>query len=190
MLINNFFKFIIILFIFSCQPIEKIDGVFFDYSQLAKLSFTANDKKVNNLYESKYDDNYIDYTLDIPPYIYLEKWINNNIVIFGNENYLEINVIDSSLKKSEIINNEVKKYKEKIIFLYEISYLVEFVLYDDNKSILASTIVEVSRTTTSGKYISIQESEKIIDYLIFQCLKDFSDKADELLKIHLKNFMI
>ena len=79
-------------------------------------------------------------------------------------------LLNSSLKKSEIKNNELNKYKEKTIFLFEINYLVEFILYDNNNSILSQcTIVEANRSTTSGKYISIQESEKIIDYLIFQC---------------------
>ena len=30
------------------------------------------------------------------------------------------------------------KYKEKTIFLFEINYLVEFILYDNDNSILAS----------------------------------------------------
>lgn len=185
-----FFASIILFFIFSCQPAEKINDIVFDYSQFTKLSFFANTKKINTLYESKYGDNYIDNTLDKPPSFRIEEWLNKNIDFIGNENFLEINIIDSSLKKSEIANHEKKKYKEKTILLFEASYLVEFILYDDNSSILASTIVEASRTITSGKYISIQESENIIDYLIFLCLKDFSSKAEELLKIHLKNFII
>jgi len=84
----------------------------------------------------------------------------------------------------------LNKYKEKTIFLFEINYLVEFILYDNNNYILASIIVEANRNTTSGKYISIQESEKIIDYLIFNSLRDFSNKAQELIKIHLKNFIL
>jgi hypothetical protein len=190
MLKNNFFLFIIFIFVVSCQPVEVIDDIVFDYSQFTKVSLIAETKNIKNLYEPKYSENYIDYSLSKPPITYLNQWLNANVNTFGNENLLEINVLNSSLKKSEIKNNELNKYKEKTIFLFEINYLVEFILYDNNNSILSSIIVEANRSTTSGKYISIQESEKIIDYLIFNSLRDFSNKAQELIKIHLKNFIL
>tara|TARA_B110000116_G_scaffold84920_1_gene73978 strand:+ start:50 stop:622 length:573 start_codon:yes stop_codon:yes gene_type:complete len=190
MLKNNFFIFVIFIFVVSCQPVEVIDDIVFDYSQFTKVSLIAETKNIKNLYEPKYSENYIDYSLSKSPITYLNQWLNANVNTFGNENLLEINVLNSSLKKSEIKNNELNKYKEKTIFLFEINYLVEFILYDNNNSILASVIVEANRSTTSGKYISIQESEKIIDYLIFNSLRDFSNKAQELIKIHLKNFIL
>ena len=190
MLKNNFFNFFIFFLFISCQPIEKINEIVFDYTQFTKISLSANLKEVNNFYKPKYSDNYIDYMLDQSPISRLEQWLDKNIAISGNENLLEINIINASLKKSEIINNEIKKYKEPKLFLFEISYFVEFILYNDTNSILASTIVEVNRTKSTGKYISIQEKENIIDYLIFQCLKDFSTKSEEFLKIHLKNYII
>ena len=70
------------------------------------------------------------------------------------------------------------------------SFLVEFLLYDKNNFLLASSLVETKTTTTSKKYISLQEKEKIIDQLTFNCLTDFSKKAEELIKIHFKYFIL
>ena len=189
MLKNNFFIFFL-LFIYSCQQVEFIDEIVFDYDQLNKITVSVQQKNISDLYESKYGDTYIDHSLSKPPVVFLNKWLTKNIYIVGNQNILEINIIEASLKKSEINNNDIKKYKEKTIFLFEARYLVEFILYDDDYSVLASSIVEANRTTTSGKYISIQENEKIINYLIFNCLDDFSKKAKELIKIHLKNYVL
>ena len=36
-------------------------------------------------------------------------------------------------------------------------YMLEFLLLDDNDLILATTIVESKRSTTSGKFISLNE---------------------------------
>ena len=94
------------------------------------------------------------------------------------------------MQKTEISNNELKKYKEKNIFLYELSFIVEFILYDDSNMILANSIVEAKRSTTSGKYISIQQSSLIIDDLIHDCILDFANKSKELIKLHLNNFVI
>ena len=74
------------------------------------------------------------------------------------ENKLEINILDASIKKIETKNKEAKKYEEKDIFYYEIFYLVEYNLYDDTNYLIASTIVESFRSTTSGRFISIIET--------------------------------
>jgi len=68
--------------------------------------------------------------------------------------------------------------------------MVEFILYDDSNIVLANSIVEARRSTTSGKYISLQESSRIIDILIFNCISDFSNKSKELIDLHLGNFVI
>ena len=190
MLKNRLYLFILSVFILSCQPVEFLDEIVFDYEQLNKISINAQIKNTNNLYESKYSDSYIDNSLIKTPLFFLNRWLDSNISIFGNENKFEINILESSLKKSEIKNNEQNKYKEKTIFLYEAKYLVQFILYDNDNLLLGSSIVEINRSTTSGKFISIQENEKIINYLIYNSLIDFSNKADELIKIHLKNYVL
>ena len=68
--------------------------------------------------------------------------------------------------------------------------LVEFILYDDSNFLLANTIVESNRTTTSGKYISLHESSIIIDTLILDCLKDFSIKTEQLTKTHMGKYIL
>jgi hypothetical protein len=187
---NNFYLFIFLLFFYSCQPVELIDKIIFDYDNLSQITLSANQKDINNLYESRYIDSYIDNSLKHPPVFFLTKWLDYNIDLIGNENKFEVNILESSLKKSEIKNNELKKYQEKTIFLFEVKYLVEFILFSDNNSVLGTLTVEVKRTTTSSKFISIQENDNIISYLILDCLNEFSKKSEELIKIHLKNYVL
>ena len=187
---NRFFLYFIFFILFSCQPIETLDEVTINYAQLPKIGITAEQIKVNLIYEPKFEDPYIDHSLERAPNFYLSSWLKNNINIVGDQNILSVNIFDASIKKSEIPNINTKKYEEKTIFLFEITFLVEFVLYDESNFILASSIVEAKRSTTSGKYISIQETERIIDLLIIDCLIDFTKKSNELINKHMYNFIL
>ena len=55
---------------------------------------------------------------------------------------------------------------------------------------LATINAETERTTTSGKFISLNEKERILDTLILDALIDISLKSDELLKTHLSEYLI
>ncbi len=187
---NRIIIFIILLVISSCQKVEILDPIVFDYNQFNKLSINAEKKNTIILYEPKFVEPFIDHSLDNSPISYFNDWTTNNIQTIGTSNYFEINIIDASVKKTEIPNIDSKKYEEKTIFLYEVNYLVEFVIYDDNNFKLASTIVEANRTTTSGKYISLIEKERIIDDMIYKCLKDFSNKVNELVNNHMDQYIL
>ena len=187
---NKIFIFIILVLISSCQKVEILDPIVFDYNQFTKISINAEKKNTIILYEPKFVEPFIDHSLENSPILYFNNWTKNNIQTFGTKNYFEINVIDASVKKTEIPNIDSKKYEEKTIFLYEVNYLVEFVIYDDSNFKLASAIVEANRTTTSGKYISLIEVERIIDDMIYKCLKDFSNKSKELIKDHMKQYIL
>ncbi|MFL2509740.1 MAG: hypothetical protein ACJ0RE_01025 [Alphaproteobacteria bacterium] len=187
---NKIFIFIILVFISSCQKVEILDPVVFDYNQFTKISINAEKKNTIILYEPKFVEPFIDHSLENSPILYFNNWTKNNIQTFGTNNYFEINVIDASVKKTEIPNIDSKKYEEKTIFLYEVNYLVEFVIYDDSNFKLASAIVEANRTTTSGKYISLIEVERIIDDMIYKCLKDFSNKSKDLIKDHMNQYIL
>ena len=154
------------------------------------MILNSQQKKINNLYNVKFDDSFIDDQLDNPPYYFLKNWIDNNINIFGTKNTFTINVIDASVKRKEIENVDFKKYEEKIIYFYEISYLVEFILYDDNNIILANSIVESKRSTTSSKNISLNDLDLIINNLIYKCLMDFTNKAEELILKHFEDYIL
>jgi len=187
---NKIFIFIILVFISSCQKVEILDPIVFDYNQFTNVSINAEKKNTIILYEPKFVEPFIDHSLENSPILYFNNWSKNNIQTFGTRNHFEINVIDASVKKTEIPNIDSKKYEEKTIFLYEVNYLVEFVIYDDSNFKLASTIVEANRTTTSGKYISLIETERIIDDMIYKCLKDFSNKTKELIKDHMNQYIL
>ena len=188
------FKFFLLYFftlgILSCQSIEVLDKVSFDYKSLPIIEISAKQINIVELYESKYGEPYIDYSLDDPPNEYLIKWFNNNINNLGDQNKLLINILDASLKKTEILNKKKKKYGKQSFFLFELNFLVQYILYDDYDFVLAKTIVEVRRTTTSGKFISIMDSNLIIDNLISESLRDFSSKSEELIQIYMKNFVL
>ena len=193
MILSNIKLSIVLLLLiplYSCQKIEYLDKIEYDYSKLFSVTINAFEKKITNFYEVKSTDLYLDESLINPSKNHLNKWLTENIKIFGNKNYLEINIIDTSLRQSIILNKNLKKYQDKEIFLFEINFLVEFLLYDNSKKLIASSIIESARTTTAGKYLSINQKENIIDKLVFDCLIEFSKKTDELLKLHMKDFIL
>jgi len=120
----------------------------------------------------------------------LKDWISQNISIFGSQNKLIINIVDASLKKTERENEDKKKYQEKTEFFYEIHFLIEFELFDDNNFMLATINAETERSTTSSKFVSLNEKERVLDTLILEALIDISLKSDELLKTHMSEYLL
>ena len=100
-----------------------------------------------------------------------------------------INILDSSISKNEIENTDAKKYEEKTIFKYELFFLVEYELYDDSGFLKANTTVETSRSTTSQKYISLNETEIIINDLLFQTMNDYINETKNQLSIYMVNYL-
>ena len=135
-------------------------------------------------------DPYIDYSLKVSPKKILENWILDNINIIGSENKLVINILNSSLTKENKINIEAKNYEEKEIYFYKLDYIIEYIIYDDFNNLLASTVVVVSRSTTSGQFISLNQSEKIINKLIFNSLVDASLSSKDLTAKHMYEYIL
>ena len=187
---NVFILFFIFLSLLSCQPVEVLDDVIFDNNLLAKISINAEYKNINEVYEISYIEPYIDYSLKTPPLVRINSWLDQNINVFGSQNVLTIKIINASLTRIEIENKSKKKYLEKNEFLYEIHFLLEFLLHDDYDQILATTEIEAKRSTTSSKFISLYEKEMIIDTLILDALIDVSLKSEELLKKHMFEYML
>ncbi len=192
--LNKIYKIIFLFFVFtslfSCQPVEILDEVIFDNNLLTKININAEQKYVNDIYEINYVDPYIDHSIKHPPLKRIKNWLEENINIFGTQNKLTINIIDASLTRIERKNESNKKYEEDTEFYYEMNYILEFLLYDDNELIIATTIVEAKRSTTSSKYISLSEKEKIVDTLILDTLIDVSLKSEELLKKYMFEFIL
>ena len=188
--IINFFTIIIIFTLFSCQKVEILDDIVFDYDQLPKITISAESKYIKEIYQTQFMEPYIDHSLEIPPLQHFKNWISSNLEIIGSENYININIINASLTKLLVNNEDAKSYQEKKIFKYEIIFVVEYILYDDSKNILAKTLAESKNSVTSSKFVSLFESERIVDNLVLEGLKDFTKKSNELLKEHMFQFLI
>ncbi len=177
------------LFISSCQPIEVISNIEYDISRLEFISVNASKISLNLNYNPIFSKNNIEDQLKNPPILILQNWINQNIRRFGNQNEFVINILDASIIKKEIDNFEARKYEEKKIYLYEVFFLVQYELYDDSNYLLANTTVETSRSTTSKKYISLNETEIILNEMIFKSLIDFTNESKSMIKLYMDQYI-
>ena len=187
-------KIIIILnllfFIYGCQPIEKIDHLVFDNNQFSRFDILSNSIEIIEIFEKKISDPFIGHSLKVSPTQRIINWVNDNFKAIGNENKFNVTILDASLIQTQFQNKEAKNFDEKNNYKYELFYLIEFNLYDDSKNLVASTLVETSRSTTSGLYISIQEKENIINDLIYQSLFDISSESNKLLIKYMGDFIL
>ena len=186
-------KFIIpfiFLFFFSCQPIEKIDSVVFDNNQFNSFDILSASIEINEVFEKKISNPYIGHTLEIDPSQRIINWVSDNFKAIGNENIFTVTILDASLTQTEFENNNAKNFDEKTNYKFELFYLIEFNLYDNSRNLVASTLVENIRSTTSGLLISIQERENIINDLVYQGLSDISNESKLLLIKYMGNFIL
>ena len=183
-------RFVFFFVLLSCQPIEIIEPVVFDNNQLSSISINAKNIEIKQTYEPKFTDPYIDHSLEQPPIERIKSWIQTNVNTFGKKNELKINILDASIKKIEEQNLKAKKFEATDIYKYELFYLIEFSLYDDTSYLIASTIVESFRSTTSGRFISILETEKIIDDLILESLRDITKESKRLIILYMSDYIL
>ena len=185
------FLFILSGFIISCQKTELLDDIVFDNNLLNKININAELKEINDFHELKISEQFIDHTMQFSPSKRIESWLEDNIFTFGSTNKLIININESSITQNEIVNKEkTKSLIENKEYHYIINILINFVLYNDNGLILATTDVEVNRSTTSSMFISINERNHILDSLTLEALRDVTKKSIELLKIHMSEYVL
>ena len=183
-------SFIVILFfILSCQPVEILKPVEIDISNFDKISINTKEIEINTKYNPVFAENNIEDKIQNTPIDIMIKWNNENIIKLGNENKLVINILDASITKNEVENIDAKKYEEKTIFKYELFFLVEYELYDNSGYLKANTTVETSRSTTSHKYISLNETEIIINDLLYLGLQDYINETKNQLSIYMGNYL-
>tara|TARA_B100000965_G_C19543626_1_gene736743 strand:- start:868 stop:1437 length:570 start_codon:yes stop_codon:yes gene_type:complete len=185
-IINFFF----LLNIMACQPVEKVNLIVFDNTQFAYFNILSTSIEITEIFEEKISDPYIGYTLKVNPSERIINWINNNFKAIGNENNFNITILDASITQNQFENKQAKNFDEKNNFKYELFYLLEFNLFDNSNNLIASTLVEVSRSTTSGVYISLEEKEIIIDDLIYQSLLDISIETELLLTKYMADYIL
>jgi hypothetical protein len=187
-------KLIFFLFFFltliACQPIEKVNHIVFDNSQFAHFNILSTSVEIKEIFEKKITDPYIGHSLKITPSERIINWINDNFKSIGNENTFIVTILDASITQTQFENIEAKNFDEKMNYKYELFYLIEFTLFDDSGNLVASTLVETSRSTTTGIYISIQEQENIIDDLIYNSLVDVSNETNKLLINYMANYIL
>ena len=181
--------FIILFFLTSCQPVELITPAEIDNSNLEKFIVNAKELSINIKYNPVFSNDNIEDQINKTPLEILYDWIDQNFSVFGNQNNLIINILDASILKKEIDNIDAKKFEEKTIYKYEIFFLVEYELYNDSNYLLANTIVETIRSTTSQKYISLNEREIIITELLNLALKDFIIETKVMMKKYMIEYM-
>ena len=186
---NNYLVVIILLYVLSCQPVEIIEPVTFDYSKLDKISISANEIIINSEYKPKFSNKNIEDQIPNPPINIIKEWNNQNILNFGKENKLIINILDASIIKQEVNNIGAEKYEEKTVFKYKIFFLVEYELYDNSNFLIANTTVESSRSTTSKKYISLNERDIVINNLLHDALKDFIKETKSMMNTYMFGYI-
>ena len=194
-MINSFNRFIIIFvffsFLFSCQKTEILDEVVFDYNLLNKINFNAEVKEIYNLYKVNLSLPFIDHVMEVSPSKRIEKWFEENLIVFGTSNKLVLNILNASITKNEFKNDSnKKKVIENKEYIYKITIEVNYILYNDDESILATTNVKISRTTTAANFISLSERNRILDLLALEALQDLSVKSSELVKKHMFEYII
>ena len=186
---NKLISLFLLLFILACEPVEIISPLEYDISKLAIISINSNKIKVNSDYNPVFSEFNIEDQLKNPPILLIQNWVKQNIRSFGNQNEFVINILDASITKKEIDNLEAKKYEEKTIYLYEVFFLVEYELYDAAGYLLANTTVESSRSTTSQKFISLNETELIIYDVINKTLLDFTNETKSMIQIYMQEYI-
>ena len=186
---NKLISLFLLLFILACEPVEIISPLEYDISKLAIISINSNKIKVNSDYNPVFSEFNIEDQLKNPPILLIQNWVKQNIRSFGNQNEFVINILDASITKKEIDNLEAKKYEEKTIYLYEVFFLVEYELYDDAGYLLANTTVESSRSTTSQIFISLNETELIINDLVNKSLFDFINETKSMIQLYMQEYI-
>ena len=180
---------VILFFVLSCQPVEILKPVAIDISNFEKISINTKEIEINTKYNPVFAKNNIEDQIQNPPIDIMIKWNKENIIKLGNENKLVINILDASITKNEIENIDAKKYDEKTIFKYELFFLVEYELYDNTGFLKANTTVETSRSTTSQKYISLNETEIIINDLLNLAMRDYINETKKQLSIYMGDYL-
>ena len=183
-------NFLLLLTLIGCQPIEKVNHIVFDNSQFAHFNILSTSIEIKEIFEKKISNPYIGHTLKINPSERIINWINDNFKPIGNENTFIVTILDASITQKQFENIEAKNFDEKKNYKYELFYLLEFSLFDDSGNLVASTLVETSRSTTSGIYISIQEKDNIIDDLIYNSLVDICYETKKLLTSYMANYLL
>ena len=180
---------IILFFVLSCQPIEILKPTEIDISNFDKISINTKEIEINTKYNPVFAKNNIEDQIQNPPIELMIKWNNENIIKLGNENKLVINILDASITKNIVENIDAKKYEDKTIFKYELFFLVEYELYDNSGFLKANATVETSRSTTSQKYISLNETEIIVNDLLFLALNDYINETKNQLSAYMGNYL-
>ena len=180
------------LFLSSCEKTEFLEDVVFDNSLLNGISFNVAEKEINIIYESTFNEPFVDHVMVTSPTARVISWLENNINNFGTMNKIAIDIQKASITRKEIVSKVKVKgiIKKQNEYLYEIIFEILYFLYNDSNQILATTKAEVFRSTTSSQFISLNERNLILDNITLEALRDLSNKSVELLKVHMSEYVL
>ena len=179
-------------FLYSCQKTESLDEIVFDNSLLGSLAINAEKKEIVVSYEANLSEPYIDHVMENSPTKRIILWAEDNISNFGTMNKLVVNISNASIIRGEI---ETEKKvagvnKKQSEYIYKINIVIDYVFYNDDNQVVATSKTEVNRSTTSSKFISLNERNRILDNMTLESLNDLSKKSVELLKIHMSEYVL
>ena len=189
---NFFYSLLITTVLYSCQSVEIVENVVFDYAQFPKLTYLANSIEINNKYEPTYEEPFLDHLIDTNPSSRISEWIESNVKVFGVENKLVITIEEASIsylyfKSEKKIANILYKPNE---VKYDLKYEIVFNIYNDSDIRVANTVVKITRSTTSLSSISLYEREQILNDLVYKSLKDLANKSEELSRKYLIEYAL
>ena len=189
---NFFYSLLVATILCSCQSVEIVENVVFDYVQFPKLTYLANSIEINNKYESTYEEPFLDHLIDGNPTSRVNEWIESNVKGFGVENKLVITIEEASIS---YLNFKSEKKIAGILYKpnevrYDLKYELVFSIYNDNNARVAHTVVKATRSTTSLSSISLYERDQILDDLVYKSFKDLAFKSEELSKKYLSEYSL
>ena len=137
------------LTLIACQPIEKVNHIVFDNSQLAHFNILSTSIDIDEIFEKKISDPYIGHTLKVNPSERIINWINENFKPIGNENIFNVTILDASITQTQFENKDAKNFDEKN----------NWHLYCTNKR---ATTFKERLVNLNGNSIHVKESNKIL----------------------------
>ena len=123
-----------LLFIFACQPVEKINQIVFDNNQFSNFNILSSTIEINEIFEKKISEPYIGHTLKVSPSQRLINWINESI---NTQKEYKINILVGCKNTRE---NDYDRFEDNNFYSFYIDIDLEEDKFDLEKEYNMFTI--------------------------------------------------